>query len=165
MNWDDIKNKIYNWDGSWRDIYVHETNHQDWEKWIDFVNSNYQIEWNIFENESSRDKIDFQIIKDYWSGKGENCSTANVFIDKIQINAHFFDDSEIENDIDPREFNSIEDHNNLIDYMTSLSKTLSKYVYLTPENCPEIRLIKVNGDSVELNVDTNPNDWPVRTKE
>jgi len=165
MNWDEIKNKIYYWDGSWRDIYVHETNHQDWEKWTDFVNSNYKIEWNIFETESNRNKIDFQIIKDYWSGTGDNCSTAKVFIDKIQINAHFFDDSEIENDIDPREFNSIDDHQKLIDFMTSLSKTLDKSVYLTPENCPEIRLIKVNGDSVELNIDTNPNDWPVRNKE
>jgi len=28
------------------------------------------------------------------------CSTAKIFIDNIQINAHFFDDKELENDID-----------------------------------------------------------------
>ena len=165
MNWKEIKNKIYYWDGSWRDIYIHETNHQDWGKWIDFVNSNFKIDWYNGKTESDDNKIDFEVIQEYWNGKHDYCSTAKVYIDKIQINAHFFDDTEIENDIDPREFNSIDDHNRLIDFMTKLSKSLNKSVYLTPENCPEIRLIKVNGDSVELNVDTNPNDWPVRTKE
>lgn len=32
MNWTDLKNKIYYWDGSWRDIYVLQTNRDDWKK-------------------------------------------------------------------------------------------------------------------------------------
>lgn len=164
MNWEEIKNKIYYWDGSWRDIYVHETKREDWEKWIKLVNANYQIDWYNGKTKADEKKIDFNVICDYWNGDHDYCSTAKVFIDRIQINAHFFGDSEIENDIDPREFNSIDDHNKLIDFMTRLSTELNKTVCLTPENCPEIVLIKVQGGNIEINLNSDPKDWSIRSK-
>lgn len=108
MNWTDLKNKIYYWDGSWRDIYVLQTNRGDWKKWSEYVNKNYRIDW--FNSKSYKDEnlIDFNVIEEFWSGNRDLCSTAKIFIGKIQINAHFFDEAEMENDIDPREFNLIQ---------------------------------------------------------
>lgn len=134
MEWIELKNGVYNWDGFCRDIYVLGTNRADWLKWINYINKHYSLTW--FNGKAGRDehKIDFAVIKEFWSGNYDLCSTAKVYIGNIQINAHFFNEKVIENDIDPRVFNSIKDHNRLMDYMSCLSILLNKVVILTPEN-------------------------------
>lgn len=72
------------------------------------------------------------------------------FIDEIQINNHFFIENEIENDISPKEINSIQDHEKIINYMINISSLLNKPIILTPENEQETILIKVTGNIVEL---------------
>lgn len=157
MNWNQLKDKIYVWDGGWLDIYVHSASTNDWKVWTDYVNRNFKIDWYNGKTKRDESKIDFSVIQEYWEGNGDLCSTAKVFInDNIQINAHFFDNSEIENDIDPREFNSINDHNNLIKFLKNLSNKLKKEVTVTPENCPEIVLIKIKDESVEININNEP---------
>jgi hypothetical protein len=148
MKWTELKEKIYYWGGTWRDIYVLNSSRHDWKIWIDYVNKNYSIDWFNSKTNTDDKKVDFNVIEEFWSGNLDFCSTAKIFIDKIQINAHFFDDTELENDIDPREFNSIEDHDKLIKYMTDLSILLDKEVILTPENEYETILFKVNRSEV-----------------
>jgi hypothetical protein len=150
MNWTEIKSKIYYWDGSWRDIYILHTNKQDWEKWVNYVNENYRIDSYNGKEDKKENAINFSVIEEKWNGSSDFLSTATVFIDRIQINAHFFIDTEIENDIDPREINSLEDHNRLIKYMTDLSILLDKDVILTPENEQETILIKIGIKNVEV---------------
>lgn len=152
MDWQILKDKIYYWDGSWRDIYVHNTTKEDWQTWADFVNTNYRTSFHIYDTETRNDKVDLTKILDYWNGTKENCSTATVYIDDIQLNAHFFTDEEIENDITPNEINSLDDHNKLMDYMTRLSKVLNKTVVLTPENQSDFVLISVDKDEVKINL-------------
>ena len=62
----------------------------------------------------------------------------------------------MENDIDPREFNSIEDHDKLIKYMIDISILLDKIVILTPENERETVLLKVNKNDVVFSNDFDP---------
>jgi len=153
MNWTELKDKIYFLDGSWLDIYVLNANKSDWKKWVNYVNQNYLVDWFNPITSRNENKIEFNVIEEYWDSNNGLGSTATVLVNKIQINAHFFVDSEIENDIDPREFNSIDDHNTLIKYMTDLSMLLDKEVILTPENCHEITLIKVFKSNIELSKD------------
>jgi len=150
MDWNILKNEIYFLDGSWRDIYVQNTKSEDWKKWIDLVNERYKLNWYNGKTSQSETKIKFDVIKEYWEGNDDFCSTANIFLDKIQVNAHFFDDSEIENDIDPREFKSLDDHNKLIDYLKSVSIACEKEVIVTLENSPEYILMKINRNEVEI---------------
>jgi hypothetical protein len=127
-NWEKIKEKIYFRDGSWRIIYTNNINEKQWEKWVNHVNENYKIIWN------NTNKIDFEIIKNNW--KNDCCSeTAKIFIGHIQINCHFFRD--FENDIDPDEIQSIDDHFSIIDYMKNISKVLDATVYIAGENTHE----------------------------
>lgn len=156
MNWTDLKDKIYYWDGSLRDIYVLKTNRTDWKIWVDYVNKNYRIDWFNGKTEKDENQIEFSVIEEFWSGDHDLFLPARVFIDKIQINAHFFDETEMENDIDPREFNTIEDHNKLIKYMSALSTLLDKEVILTPENEHEKVLFKVNKNNIEFSENINP---------
>ena len=152
MNWQILKDKIYYWDGSWRDIYVHNTTREDWQIWADFVNKNYKTSFHIYATEVREEKVDLTKIFEYWSGTQENLSTATVYIDNIQVNAHFFTDEEIENDITPAEIKSIDDHNKLMNYMTNISKALNKTVVLTPENQADIVLISVDKDEIKINL-------------
>jgi hypothetical protein len=153
MDWQTLKESIYDWDGAWRDIYVDNTTIEDWRKWVDYVNANYRISWRIFEEESNRDKIDFDMVLKCWAGEREYWSTATVYVGNYSVNAHFFLVEQIENDIDPREITSIEDHNLLVNYLKDISGILNKKVKLTIENCPEIVLITVDKDTVNINAD------------
>ena len=152
MDWQILKEKIYYWDGSWRDIYVHDTTKEDWQIWADFVNKNYKTSFHTYDREVRTNNVDLTQIFDYWDGLRENCSTATVYIDNIQVNAHFFTDQEIENDITPEEINSIDDHNKLVNYMIGLSTLLNKIVVLTPENAPDIILISVDKEKIKINL-------------
>jgi len=165
MNWQILKEQIYIWDGGWLDIYIFNTTIKDWEKWAQFVNENYKVSWYNGELNKTETKINFEVIKKFWAGNLDFQSTVMVFIGDIQVNAHFFLSTEIENDIDPREFNDMEDHNALIKYLKGISRILDKEVIVTPENCPEIVLISVKNEHVEITTDTDPSQWPIRIKE
>lgn len=149
MNWTELKQKIYYRDGSLRDIYILQTSNEDDKKWTDYVNKNYFIQWFNGIKQTNENIIDFEVVEGYLNRKHDLCSSASVFIDKIQINNHFFSDKEIENDIDPRNVNNIQDHEKIIKYMSELSNLLDKTVILTPENEQETILIKVMKNKIE----------------
>ena len=88
----------------------------DWAKWIVLVHKHYRIQWYNGKTKQDETTIDFDIIMQFWKGNHDLRSTANVFLDEIQVNAHFFQEHVIENDIDPREFQTIEDHQKLMQY-------------------------------------------------
>ena len=150
MDWQELKDKVYYWDGSWRDIYIHDTTKEDWQIWADFVNTNFKTSFHIYETEVKENRVDLGKIFEYWNGVHEYCSTATIYVDNIQVNAHFFTEEEIENDITPNEINSIDDHNKLMDYMKSISKILNKPVMLTPENQADFVLISVDQNAVTI---------------
>jgi hypothetical protein len=149
MNWIDLKNKIYYEDGSLRDLYVSNTNSTDWKKWTVYVNHRYKIHWFNTKTNGNQSEIDFAIVEEQWNVSA-HMNLAKIYIDNLQINAHFFVDNEIENNIDPKELNSVDDHDKLLNYMKDISILLEKEVILTPENSPEIVLIRVNGRNVEF---------------
>ena len=70
----------------------------------------------------------------------------------------------MENDIDPREFASIDDHNKLVKYMTDISRLLDKEVILTPENEHETTLFKVSNDNIEFSDNIDPTQWKIRPR-
>jgi len=145
MNWQEIRDELYYIDGSWRDIYIQNTTKEDWRLWSAYVNEHHKVKWLNGKTNTTEDRIDFDVILEFWNGNHDFCSIARVFIDTLQINAHFFTHSEIENDIDPREFNGIEDHIRLVKYLADLSDLLRKEVIITPENEPDVVLLKVMG--------------------
>lgn len=149
MNWTKLKNEIYYCDGSLRDIYVLQTSFEDNEKWADLVNQLYTIKWFNSLTQTVEQKINFEVVRGYLEGEHDLCSSASVFIGKIQINNHFFVENEIENDVSPEEINTILDHEKIIKYMTEISILLDKTVILTPENEQEMTLIRVTKTNIE----------------
>ena len=52
-------------------------------------------------------------------------------------------------DIDAREFQTIEDHNRLIQFLIGLSKSLNKKISLNPELNTEYSILRINADRIE----------------
>ena len=158
MNWEILRKKIYYIDGSLRDIYVKDTNMQDWEKWIDLVNTKYEVKFNNVLSGEIESQINKSIVFDYWNGKTDLLNNVTIYLGDILVKCHFFGGNEIENDITPTEINSIEDHNRLVDYLKDVSTCLGKEVMLTPENYLEEdkKLIIVNKNGIELDFSDHP---------
>jgi hypothetical protein len=151
MTWTELKNRIYFEDGSLRDVYVLNTNVKDLAKWTELVNEKYNIQFYDAKIDLTTDKISFKAVEETWTQENRELVTATVKIEAININCHFYDHSEIENDIDPREFKSLTEHDNLIKYLREVSNLLDKEVIVTDENTKDSILIRVMGDKVILN--------------
>jgi|688.fasta_scaffold483029_1 hypothetical protein len=150
-DWRTLKNKIYFEDGSLRDIYVFGTDIHDWRKWADLMNEKYKVEFYDAKTELTKDKIDFGTVEECWTQKDREWITATIKLGAVNIRCHFFIDSEIENDIDPRELKSLDDHSNVLKYLRDISVTLDKDVFVTTENTEDDKLISVRKNEVILN--------------
>jgi hypothetical protein len=157
MNWKYLKEEIYFCDGSLRDIYVLNTSREDWQKWIDFVNGNYGIEFHYCDHKGNRltsEKIISKYVFNSWDRINDFTNDVTIKIGDIIVKCHFFCEEEIENDIDPNEVKTIEDHYLVINYLKSISKILDKEVILTIENYSVVgdeKLIIVNDEQVFVN--------------
>jgi hypothetical protein len=156
MNWQYLKDKIYFSDGSLRDIYVLNTSKLDWQKWIDFVNENYEINFTYSDrngNLKQSDRILTKYVFDFWDGISEFLVNAKVIVGDIIVKCYFFTEEEIENDITPNEIKSVDQHNQIVDYMKSISRILDKEIILTTENynCDYNKLIVINNDYILIN--------------
>jgi len=153
MNWEYLKDNIYFSDGSLRDIYVLNTSRVDWENWIDFVNKNYKIEFNYFDNDGkfvSSETIISEKVFELWDGINDSTVDVTLNISGILIKCYFFSEDEIENDITPLEVKTLEHHHQLMDYLSSVSKILDKEVILTIENYSSSaeKLVTINNDQI-----------------
>jgi hypothetical protein len=149
-NWQEIKQNVYHEDGSLRDIYVNDTTLEDWRKWIDFVNQNYLVK--VYSATAELNFIDFQHVKNYFKSDSDDTSglTAVIFLKTdIEINCHFFWEGEIENDFQPGEIQTYEQHLAILKYLKDISRRLEKKVILTAESMKDIILIEIEGDNVK----------------
>ena len=145
VDWTKLKDEIYFEDGSLRDIYARNTTADDWKKWIGWVaKSGYRVEHSVGGIIQPAKSIDFSTILDYWENRSDQpIPNVRVFVDHIQINAHFFCEEEIENDITPTDFQCWGDHVRLLNYMKIMSYVLKKEVVLTAENARDNVFLRV----------------------
>ena len=112
------------------------------------MNKKYQVEFWDAKTDLKTDKIDFTIVKEYWDSNGEReVVGATIKLGSINVKCHFFDDSEIENDIDPIELKSQEDHGKLIDYLKDISVLLDKEVIVADENVKNSVLLRIKKEN------------------
>ena len=105
QNWEQHK-WIFEPDGSLLDIYIQETNINDWLTLIDFLNANYKLKYGPTDDDESAERINRDYIQNVFAdtfGELERKSVS-VHFDNLNFNCHFFLQDEIEFDADPREF-------------------------------------------------------------
>ncbi len=151
--WEELRTGVYEIDGSWRDVYVLDATREDWQKWISYVNRHYPVRWEAEDHLEGKplDAIDAAYIERRWDAGAEALAIwGNVFLENIRLNCHFFTHTQIENDLDPSEIRSMEDHHRLVGYLVAISSALQKEVIVTGENCPECVCIRVNGSDIQF---------------
>jgi len=143
-NWNKAK-WIFESDGALRDIYVQDVNESDWKKLIAYLNSKYVLEFGT-DKDSSSNKIDFDFIQKMWNDETGELETKSLTIDLngILIKSYFFSPEQIEFDIKPSEIKSLSELNQILEFMSSISKMIKKQVTLTGENQAEFPLIKID---------------------
>lgn len=143
-NWSKAK-WIFESDGALRDIYVQDVNESDWEKLIEYLNSEYSLEFGM-DKERKSSKIDFDFVQKMWNDETGKLETKSLTIDLngILVKSYFFCPEQIEFDLKPSEIKSLSELSRILEFMTSISKVLKKQVTLAGENQVEFPLIKID---------------------
>lgn len=132
-------------EGSLRDVYVAQTEISDWRKFMEFASrypSAYAFDGIACEMPS---------VEGIFSNR-DGGHLLRVKFGIATANCHFFVESEIELDLDPREIQSASSHSEALSFLEGLAIAIGKPVTVTPEN----------GQSTPfLSFDPNSNYWHV----
>ena len=138
MKWEDYKVE-FEFDGSWRDIYVLNTTISHWQLLIDFLHSDiYEHSCTVGGDESELPSL----AKEIFDAEHEFKPLLHLTVGSAILNCHFFTDEEIEFDIDPREIQSERQAEQIFAFMRQIGELLDKEVILTPENLREVPIFK-----------------------
>ncbi len=144
MKWENYA-ADFDWDGSWRDIYVLETSIDDWQTMFDFLHSSqYEFQYQRYEPEP------LPSITEVFSKKYEHKGDLYVVVGDVTLNCHFFVPEQIEFDLDPCEVKGEEQAEALLDFMRQLGRALNKEVILTPESFEENPIFKFSPVTQEV---------------
>lgn len=151
MNWQDLKKYVYHEDGSLRDVYIRNSGIDDWKRWIEFVNSKYNLSFEIGDKIASN-RISFDPVTKFWNDPKSERPKARIYLGHITVHSYFFGVDEIDNDIDPSEIQTLKDHELIVAYLMAISKALGKPVELTEENCSNSKqvLLLIDGDKINF---------------
>jgi hypothetical protein len=147
MDWKQCR-WVFEWDGSWRDLYVHDTTLADWQKLIDMLReSSYRLMFK--QGESGVMPV---AVADVFEQVYAYSALLSVNVGDLTLNACFFTTDEIEFDLDPREVRSELELRQLLCFMNEIAHLLGKDVDLTPENMAERALLRVHkgAESMEI---------------
>jgi hypothetical protein len=138
--WDSFRAEFYR-DGSLRDVYVFATGPEDWRRLADYVAANYPYR---FKGAWSRQTFPENLGSLFPNGPDGEHTTLSVEVGGLIVNSHFFDQDEIELDLDPAEVDTPAKLDALFKFMGGLASALEKEVLLTPENTREVRIFQVS---------------------
>ena len=134
--WEQLKD-AFEFDGSWHDIYVLNTDLATWERVLAWIRDLEARGVARLEREPERlpDTVAEIMLRRAVTGVG----MLRVYVDGLQINCHFFGEEEIEFDIDPREVKGPTEARVVLDFMRGLARVAESPVHLTEENAPDQR--------------------------
>ena len=137
---------VFEDDGSLRDIFVLNTSGQDWQIMLDFLRqSSYSFEFTI--DGTARELPDSA--KTIFDLRQEHSTQLCIDKQELIINSFFFTEEEIDFDIHPRDINTDDKVEHLLEFMRTISRLLHKEIILTPqmsETNPWYRFNPVTGN-------------------
>ncbi|AFU99919.1 hypothetical protein [Simiduia agarivorans] len=138
--WDEIKSE-FETDGSLRDIYVEDINLSIWNSFISEVKrSNYKVEFS-HGDEGIELPDDLSTIKGL---QQTNPTTLYIWLSEgIQLNCHFFVNTEIELDVSPHDIQSENSYIKLVNFLKWLAIVTNREVKLTHEGSQEMVILSV----------------------
>jgi hypothetical protein len=142
MDWAECKN-AFSYDGSLRDIYVLDTNTDDWNKFLRLlVRKSFDLTFLIDGKNDLLPSDAASIFKI----RSEHNPMLSFDLGGMVLNCYFFCVDEIEIDIDPEEVTDELRFHLITSFMQDLTTVLGKPTILTPENTPELELFRATPD-------------------
>jgi hypothetical protein len=140
LAWDDVKDE-FAWDGSWRDICIPNTSMGDWQIVLDTLrNAKFTTKYTV----SGEPAEIPQTAAEAFPLPGEMNHLLAVETNRVVLCCHFFDEHEVEFDLDPREVVSQAELDGLVAFMSRLACATGKPAFMTPENMHEVFFIRVD---------------------
>jgi len=121
-------------------MYVFNMSRDDWEKFLSVASSRNPT--YSFDGEAQS----LPSVGRLFAEKGGSHLLA-IQVGSASVNCHFFVDSELELDIDPREVRSASQHDQLLEFAEAIASILQKPIVVTPENTPETPLLSFEPSS------------------
>ena len=139
--WSEIKEE-FEADGSLRDIYVEDIDSAVWEIFIGSIKSSkYKLE---FTHGDASLEIPTSLAE---VKRLQETDPTTLFVwlnEKIQVNCHFFIETEIELDVSPNDIISEPEYKVLIGFLEWLARTLKERVILTHEGMQNHVILSVD---------------------
>lgn len=130
VTWSRCKSE-FDWDGSLRDIYVLDTSSKDWAVLLAEIPLwGYKVSGDS-EGKTCPIPVSFDEVRKITEVAS---LVLSINLVGILVNTHFYHDAFIEFDIDPREINSQDDLDKLLEFIQRIGRNLGRRVILTPEN-------------------------------
>ena len=141
MNWKEVES-AFDWDGSWRDVYVFDVSLNDWQCLLDTLrSSNYTLRFQRELPSGVEEPVPEQVDV-LFGGPEQPRPLLLTDVGGVALACHFFSSEEIEFDLDPREVSGQEQAEAVFDFMRRIGLALGKPVRLTPENLRQYVLIE-----------------------
>jgi len=130
----------FEFDGSWRDIYVLETSIADWQSALAALrDSAFDLRYSV-AGETAPLPPEASAA---FPMKGMGDRLLQVKAGGVTLNCHFFLDEQIEFDLDPRQVAGQTDLDAILTFMNVLADACRKPAVLTPENLEDRPILKV----------------------
>lgn len=136
MLWNDVS-RLFEVDGSLRDILIFGTTVSDWDTLIQLA---LRLGKVSFELDSERAELPSSVKNVF--AQTEHARCMKIDLGGPFVNTHFFSADEIELDLDPREINSQTDLDAVLGFCAQLGSELERDVVITEENTPEAVLLR-----------------------
>lgn len=150
IDWETCK-ADFEWDGSWRDIYVLDTKPEDWVELFSMLRKDY-VRSNELDEEASLPSSNEEVL----NAAKTSSKNWNFRVGRILVVCHLFALTRIEFDIDPREVLGQPDLDSLCQFLQRLGDALGKSVILTPESFAECPIITYEPRSTSFRYDARP---------
>jgi hypothetical protein len=135
--WKSVEDE-FAWEGSWRDVCVPDASLQSWHLTVSAIPTAGFV--SCFDGASEFPEDVAQVL-----GRARDDGALwSVSAGRVGLNCHFFDESEIEFDLDPREVKGQSDFDSLLHFMQVVAKATAHCALLTPENMHDTPFIRVS---------------------
>ena len=145
MEWERVES-AFDWDGSWRDLYVLDASLDAWQRLLDFLKSG---PYGLTFRRETVEPLPARASSAF-GGPDDVRPLLHVDLGSVTLNCHFFAEDEVEFDLDPREVQSGAEAESVFEFMRGVGRALGKPVRLTPESMSDLTLIEYDPASDEL---------------
>lgn len=141
MGLKNVKNEVFFIDGSLRDVVIEDVDQMNWKQFISYASKSAT---NIVLTIDSVEKIvDDYSVEELFKLSKQNVVLLKIVVLDIYLHCHFFDESKIEIDIDPREIKRDEQIYKIEQFFEKLAIELNKEISFYGENCRVKKLYSI----------------------